>query len=92
MKTLSVKNDLLGIVAIGSIIGNLAQANEMGAVKAQLGRLTTMYRSLVAHYKTLYREYEAFRQVNTQLHSEVIALRSENSRLLNQIAAKRQAR
>lgn len=92
MKTLSVKNDLLGIVAIGSIIGNLAQASEMGAVKTQLGRLTAMYRNLVAHYKTLYREYEAFRQVNAQLHSEVISLRSENSRLLNQLAAKRTAR
>ena len=89
MKTLSVKNDLLGIVAIGSIIGNLAQANEMGAVKTQLGRLTATYRNLVEHYKTLYREYGAFRMINTQLHSEVISLRSENSRLLNQLAARK---
>ncbi|KAF0127455.1 MAG: hypothetical protein FD189_202 [Elusimicrobia bacterium] len=92
MKTIPIKNDLLGIVAFGSIIGNLAQAGEMKSVKAQLGRLAAMYNNLVGHYKTLYREYEAFRRVNRQLQSEVLVLRTENSRLHNQIAAKKTAR
>ncbi len=88
MKTISANHDLLGIVAIGSIIGNLAQANEMATVKKQSNILTDMYRKLVEHYKMLYREYEAFRQVNEQLRVEVVALRTENSTLLGKIAAK----
>ncbi len=88
MKTISVNQDLLGIVAIGSIIGNLAQANEMSAVKTQRGRLVAMYNKLAEHYRTLYHEYTAFRLVNEQLRSEVVSLRTENSKLHNQIAVK----
>ena len=88
MKTISANHDLLGIVAIGSIIGNLAQANEMVSVKRQSNILTVMYRKLVEHYKMLYREYEAFRRVNEQLRVEVVTLRTENSNLLGKIAAK----
>lgn len=88
MKTISANHDLLGIVAIGSIIGNIAQANEMATVKTQRNILTNMYRKLVEHYKMLYREYEAFRQVNEQLRVEVVTLRTENSNLLGKIAAK----
>lgn len=88
MKTISANHDLLGIVAIGSIIGNLAQANEMATVKKQSNILTDMYRKLVEHYKMLYHEYEAFRRVNEQLRVEVVTLRTENSNLLGKIAAK----
>ena len=88
MKTISANHDLLGIVAIGSIIGNLAQANEMTAVKKQSNILTAMYHKLVEHYKMLYREYEAFRQVNEQLRVEVVTLRTENRNLLGKIASK----
>lgn len=88
MKTISANHDLLGIVAIGSIIGNIAQANEMTTVKKQSNILTGMYYKLVEHYKMLYREYEAFRQVNEQLRVEVVSLRTENSSLLGKIAAK----
>jgi translation initiation factor 6 (eIF-6) len=92
MKTISANHDLLGIVAIGSIIGNLAQAKEMAVVKKQSNILTGMYHKLVEHYKMLYREYEAFRQVNEQLRVEVVSLRIENSSLLGKIAAKGSAR
>jgi hypothetical protein len=92
MKTISVNQDLLGIVAIGSIIGNLAQANEMGAVKTQRNKLSVMYNKLTEHYRTLYHEYRAFLQVNEQLRSEVVSLRTENSRLLNQIVLKGSAK
>ncbi|MBU2573517.1 MAG: hypothetical protein KKH28_05515 [Elusimicrobia bacterium] len=88
MKTIPINHDLLGIVAIGSIIGNLAQANEINAVKTQHNKLTALYRKLVEHYKMLYREYEAFRQVNEHLRVEVVTLRTENSNLLGKIAAK----
>ena len=84
--------DFLGIVAIGSVIGNLVQANEMTTVKRQLGKLSAMYRGLVEHYKMLYREYEAFRQVNEHLRREVVALRTKNSKLMGQVAAKEPAR
>ena len=92
MKTISVNQDLLGIVAIGSIIGNLAQANEMSTVKTQRNKLSAMYNKLTEHYRTLYHEYRAFLQVNEQLRSEVVSLRTENSRLLNQIVLKGSAR
>lgn len=92
MKTISVNHDLLGIVAIGSIIGNLAQANEMSAVKTQRNKLNDLYRKLVEHYKMLYREYEAFRHVNEHLRVEVVTLRAENSSLLGKLAAKGPAR
>ncbi|MCX5785535.1 MAG: hypothetical protein NTX59_07585 [Elusimicrobia bacterium] len=92
MKTISANHDLLGIVAIGSIIGNLVQANEMTTVKIERNKLIAMYHKLVEHYKMLYREYEAFRQVNEHLRVEVVALRAENSNLLGKIAAKEPAK
>lgn len=91
-RTISASQDFLGIVAIGSIIGNLLQANEMSVVKKQAANLNEIYRNIVERYKLLYREYEAFRQVNEQLRREVVALRTENSKLLQRIASKETAR
>jgi len=91
-RTISPSRDFLGIVAIGSVICSLAQAKEMVGFKEQLTKLAAMYTNMVERYKMLYREYEAFRQVNEQLRREVVALRTENSKLLSQIAAKEPAR
>ena len=88
MKNLSAKTDFLGIVALGSLIGNLAQTNKINANRAQYGRLAAMYNHLVTQYKALYRDYMALRQVNEQLLSDVASLRAKNSHLLNQIAVR----
>ena len=52
-KTLVVKDDFLGVVAIGSVIGNLVQANEMGQIKRQHNTLVGLYRNMVARYRML---------------------------------------
>lgn len=87
-KTLAVKNDFLGVVAIGSVIGNLVQANEMGQIKRQHNMLVGLYRTLVARYKMLLQEYQTFRQVNADLQNQVVTLREENNKLQVRLAAK----
>ncbi|MBI4248145.1 MAG: hypothetical protein HY611_01480 [Elusimicrobia bacterium] len=47
-----------------------------------------IYKNLVTRYNLLYREYQAFLQVNKQLQEEVLRLRSENNRLVRQVTAK----
>lgn len=79
-KTLAAKNDFLGLVAFGSVIGNLVQADERR-------KLQELYRHLVMRYRLLFREYQTFRQVNDELQRQVVALRAENNRLLNEQAA-----
>lgn len=87
-KTLAAKNDFLGVVAIGSVIGNLVQANEMGQIKRQHNTLLGLYRNLVARYKMLLQEYQTFRQVNADLQKQVVSLREENNKLQERMAAK----
>lgn len=87
-KTLAVKNDFLGVVAIGSVIGNLVQANGMVEIKRQRNTLVGLYRNLVARYKMLLQEYQTFRQVNADLQKQVVALREENNKLQERMAAK----
>ena len=87
-KTLAVKDDFLGVVAIGSVIGNLVQANEMGQIKRQHNTLVGLFRNLVARYKMLLQEYQTFRQVNVDLQKQVVALREENNKLQERMAAK----
>ncbi len=87
-KTLAVKNDFLGVVAIGSVIGNLVQANEMGQIKRQSQTLLGLYNNLVKRYRMLLQEYQTFRQVNTDLQKQVVALREENNKLQECMAAK----
>ena len=87
-KTLAVKDDFLGVVAIGSVIGNLVQANEMGQIKRQHNTLVGLFRNLVARYKMLLQEYQTFRQVNVDLQKQVVALREENNKLQARMAAK----
>ena len=87
-KTIAAKNDFLGVVAIGSVIGNLAQAHEQTEIKRQQHTLLGLYRHLVSRFKMLLQEYQTFRQVNTDLQKQVVTLREENNQLQERLAEK----
>jgi hypothetical protein len=91
-KAIVAKHDFLGVVAIGSIIGNLAQAGERTEIKRQHRALLGLYRHFVGRYKMLLQEYQAFRQVNTDLQNQVLRLREENNRLQDSLAAEESAK
>lgn len=80
-RTQTTAQDFLGIAAFVSAVGNLVQA-------ADRRKLAVIYKNLVTRYNLLYREYQAFLQVNKQLQEEVLRLRSENNRLVRQVTAK----
>ena len=61
------KNDALGILALGSIIVNLAQGKAHGNLESQHRRLLAQYRELAARYDQMWREFEGLRSVNQQL-------------------------
>jgi hypothetical protein len=85
---LAAKNDFLGIVALGSVIGNIVQAADRTNLQTLYRQLETMYRNLVQHYQLLYRDYNALKQLNNELQRQVTSLRTENSKLLEKSVRK----
>jgi uncharacterized membrane protein len=75
--------DYLGLVALGSVIGNFVQA-------AGYRKLKGMYDHVLERYRMLQREYAALRSLNDQLQQQVVDLRKENNHLLAQLAEKPQ--
>jgi len=71
--------DFLGLVALGSLIGNMVQAGGNRKLQA-------MYEQVVRRYQMLHGEYMAYRSLNLQLQSQVDQLRKENNRLSEELA------
>lgn len=80
--------DLLGIVAVGSIIGNMVQAKDNDQLLEELRRLQGAYDHMVRQYRTLYREFEANKSLTGELQRLVQEQRREISRLAQQAASK----
>ena len=87
-RAVSEKEDVLGLVAFGSLIGNLFQAGANDTLKKEREDLRFMYRRLIAHYGMACREYSALRLLNQSLGQQLLALREENNKLLKQVSAK----
>jgi chromosome segregation ATPase len=96
---LEAKNDALGILALGSLIVNLAQTKVHGNLESQHQRLLAQYRELVARYNQMWREFEGLRSVNQQLQRQgheyqriVDDLRGQLSKLQVRLAEKEAAK
>lgn len=68
--TLEAKSDALGLVALGSIIVNLAQGKANNDLEAKHQQLLAYYRELVERYRQMWREYEGLRSMNTELQRQ----------------------
>ena len=69
--------DLLGLFAFASAVGNLLQVDERVKVKALYENLVTRYRDVCSNYQMLAR-------LNEQLRQEVLDLRVQNDKLQKQ--------
>lgn len=67
---LEAKSDALGLVALGSLIVNLAQGKAHGDLSAQHHLLLTRYRELVGRYQQVWREYVGLRSLNEELQRQ----------------------
>lgn len=83
------KQDLLGLFALGSVITNLAQAEGKNRIQAELLQLRNMFFHLRGRYGHVCQEYERMKALNDQLQREVVALRTENNKLLASTGTKR---
>ena len=82
----SDREDLLGIVALGSVIGNVVQAKDKNRLADHCQKLNIVYQQLLTRYRQVCREYEQFRNLNSQLQSTVLALRKQNDDLMRKMA------
>lgn len=92
---LQAKNDALGLVALGSIIVNLAQGTAHGDLQKAHQQLSALYQGLVKRYQQMWREYEGLRTMNQELQRQsreyqriVDDLRGQVSTLQVRLAAK----
>ena len=92
---LQAKNDALGLLALGSVIANLAQGSAYGDLQKAHQQLLALYQGLVQRYQQMWREYETLRSMNQELQSQsreyqriVDSLRGEVSTLQKRLADK----
>lgn len=92
---LEAKSDALGLVALGSIIVNLAQGKAHGDLAEKHQQLLAHYQDLLERYKQMWREYEGLRSMNQELQRQgreyqtlVDALRGQVSTLQKRIVEK----
>ena len=92
---LEAKSDALGLVALGSLIVNLAHGKAPDGPGAKHRRLLAHYRELVERYRQMWREYEGLRSVNRELQRQsreyqriVDALRGQVGTLQRRLAEK----
>lgn len=93
--TLQAKQDALGLVALGSMIVNLAQGNAYENLQKAHKQLLALYQGLVERYRQMWREYEGLRSLNQELQRQtreyqrvVDDLRGQVSTLQLRVAAK----
>ena len=67
---LQAKNDALGLVALGSVIVNLAQGTAYGDLQKAHQQLLAYYQALVERYRQMWREYESLRTTNQDLQRQ----------------------
>jgi hypothetical protein len=67
---LQAKNDALGLVALGSVIVNLAQSNAQDNLQKAHRQLLALYQGLVERYRQMWREYEGLRTMNQELQRQ----------------------
>lgn len=84
----SENQDLLGLVAIGSLVTNLAQSHDSVRKDAELLRLRDMFLHLRQRYSLVCQEYGRMRDLNTQLQSMVASQRADINRLVAERGAK----
>ena len=82
-RKMSEKQDLLGLVALGSLITNLAQADDKTRIQGELVRLRNMFVHLQGRYSQVCEEYARMRDLIAQLQTTVVNLRAENNRFLS---------
>lgn len=92
---LQTKNDALGLLALGSVIVNLAQGTAYGDLQKAHQQLLAYYQGLVKRYQQMWREYEGLRTMNQELQRQsreyqriVDDLRGQVSALQVRLAAK----
>ena len=92
---LEEQKDALGLVALGSLIVNLAQGKAHIDLGAKHQQLLAHYRELVKRYQQMWREYEGLRSMNQELQRQgreyqriVDDLRGEVSTLQRRLAEK----
>ncbi len=78
-RTKSESQDILGLFAFASAVGNLLQAEDRRKVKA-------LYDNLVARYRDVCGQYQALARLNEELRQEVLDLRGQNDKLQRQMA------
>lgn len=96
---LKAKNDALGLVALGSLIVNLAQGKARDDMESKHRRLLEFYRELVERYRQMWREYEGLRSVNQELQRQgreyqriIDGLRGQVSSLQLRLAGKEESK
>jgi uncharacterized protein (DUF3084 family) len=80
-KTTGRGEDFLGLLAFGSLVANVAQAENRRKIQ-------TTYDHLVMRYRQLEAEIGALRSYNIHLQKQVMELRGENNRLSAELAGK----
>lgn len=80
-RRISKDQDLLGLVAFGSLITNLAQATDKTRIEVELRQLRSMFVTLRGRYGLVCQEFERMRDLNAELQKVVASQRAEINQL-----------
>jgi hypothetical protein len=86
-RTATVTKDTLGLLAMGSIIVNLAQGKAYGNLHEAHAQLADWYNRLTKQYGFICREYQTLRQVNDGLQKQA----REYERIIDKLRAEKSA-
>lgn len=86
-RTAAPTKDTLGLLAMGSIIVNLAQGKAYGNLNDAHAQLTDWYGRLTKQYGFICREYQTLRQVNDGLQKQA----REYERIIDKLRAEKSA-